>query len=331
MRGFSPPRCQSWPGGRPQRGACERTSGAFVAFVDSDVTVPPGSLERLLAHFADPLVAISAPRRCYPAKPDHAGWIAGYENRHSALDLGAVPGNVGPGRRVPYVISAAMVARRTAIGSGFVEALKIGEDVDLGWRVSAAGWRVVWPTPERSSCATIESDSGPLLRKRWAYGRSIGPLAQRHPGTLAPLRASRLTIATIAVAISGRPAPATALLLTRAMRLHRHLRGDLILTARMTGIDVWYTSLGAARAARRSWLPALLLAASSSRRARRILLFAVLLRLVEDDHLHPRYLPLALLDDFIAALALWSACAALRIVDPLLPRQPMSIARTNPS
>ena len=301
----------------------------FVAFVDSDVIVPPGSMERLLSHFADPAVAIAAPR-VLPAYPNQRGWVAGYENAHSALDMGPTPGNAGPGNRVPYVISAALLTRRAAIGSGFVEALKSGEDVDLGWRVAAAGWRVLYD-PQAVVRHHHRVRLMPLLRKRWTYGRSIGPLARRHPGSLAPLRANRLTLAAVAAAVAGRPVPAAALLATRATRLRRHVGGDPILTARITGIDVWYTSLGVARALRRSWLPALLVSVPYSRHARRILVLAVLLRLFEDDHLHPRYLPLALLDDFIAALALWSSCAQMRIIDPLVPRQPRMHRANEPS
>ena len=173
--------------GAARNAGLQATSRPFVAFVDSDVSVTAGALERLLGHFADPLVAIAAPR-VLPAAPDQPGWVAGYENGHSALDLGATAGNAGPGRRVPYVISAALIARRDAIGLGFAEELKSGEDVDLGWRVAAAGWRVVYdPSAHVRHEHRVRLMS--LLRKRWTYGRSIGPLAQRHPGSLAPLRA----------------------------------------------------------------------------------------------------------------------------------------------
>jgi hypothetical protein len=46
---------------------------------------------------------------------------------------------------------------------------------------------------------------------------------------------------------------------------------------------------------------------------------ACLLRLAEEDAVNFRYIPLALFDDFIAALALASACVELRLLDPLLP------------
>ncbi len=294
------------------------TSRPFVGFIDSDVIISQGALTRLLGHFADPLVAAAAPR-VLAAFPEQPGWMAGYENGHSALDMGPTAGNVGPERRIPYVISAAMVARRAAIGSGFAEALKSGEDVDLGWRLAAAGWRVLY-----DPVATVRHEHRvrltPLLRKRWAYGRSIGPLAQRHPGALAPVRASGLTIGALGLALSGRPASGAALLLAKTFRTQRQVGGDAALTAALLGRDIRFTTIGVARAVRRAWAPALVLAALSRPYARRVLAVAALLRLAEEDHLELQYLPLALLDDLVAALALWCSCAETRVVDPLLPR-----------
>lgn len=304
--------------GAARNAGLHATSRPFVAFVDSDVSVTPGALDRLLGHFADPLVAVAAPR-VVPASPDLPGWVAGYENDHSALDLGTTAGNVGPGRRVPYVISAALVARRAAIGLGFDEALKSGEDVDLGWRVAAAGWRAVYdPSAHVRHEHRVRLMS--LLRKRWTYGRSVGPLAQRHPGSLAPFRASPLTVGALAAALSGYPVAATTLCMGRGLRMRQVMHGNSMVAMSVLGRDVWFSALGAARATRRAWSPALLLAGSRSRAVRRILLLAFLLRLVEEDRLHPRYLPLAALDDLTAALALWSSCAQQRSVDPLLPR-----------
>lgn len=294
------------------------TAKPFVAFVDSDVIVPSGSLERLIAHFADPLVAIATPR-VLPAFPDQSGWLAGYENRYSALDMGPVGGNAGPARHVPFVISAAMVARRSAVGSGFVEELKSGEDVDLGWRLSAAGWRVIYD-PDAIVRHEHRVRLMPLFGKRWTYGRSVGPLARRHPGALAPVRVSAVTLGALATAASGRPAIAAGLFAGRAAQISRYVKGDPHLAVDVIRRDIWFGSLGVARAVRRAWSPALLLAAPRSRSARRILTLAVILRLLDGDRIHVRYMPLALLDDLIAALALWVACGETQVVDPLLPR-----------
>ena len=104
----------------------------FVAFLDSDCVPPPDWINALAGHFADPLVAAVAPR-VVNAGPGPGG---------SPLDLGPRPARVAPLTRVAYVPTAALVARRAAIGDGFDEALRYGEDVNLVWRLIEAGWRV---------------------------------------------------------------------------------------------------------------------------------------------------------------------------------------------
>ena len=61
----------------------------LVAFVDTDVQVDAGWLDALLPHFADPLVAVVAPR---VGSAEGTSAIATYEMTRSPLDLGAEPG-----------------------------------------------------------------------------------------------------------------------------------------------------------------------------------------------------------------------------------------------
>ncbi len=115
-------------------------STPFVAFLDADCVPPPGFPGELVGHLADPAIALIAPRIVSGAR--HAGRIARYERVRSALDMGPDPALVRPYAQVWYVPSAAMVARREALGAGFDEALHLGEDVDLVWRLHDAGWQV---------------------------------------------------------------------------------------------------------------------------------------------------------------------------------------------
>jgi len=101
--------------------ALHRVESDLVAFVDSDCRVPEGWIDRLLGHFADPLVVAVAPRI-----------VAGRRGGpRSALDMGTRPATVIPGGPVPYVPTAALVARRGPLGTGFDTSLRYGEDVDL--------------------------------------------------------------------------------------------------------------------------------------------------------------------------------------------------------
>jgi len=152
----------------------------YVAFADSDCRPEPGWLTPLLAHFRDPAVGVAAPR--IAADAGGRSWLARYEQARSPLDLGAREGPVVPQSRIAYVPSAALVARREALGSGFAEALRTGEDVDLIWRACAAGWQVS-PTA-RDYGAAASGARRPRRCCRGSRSRGCGPRAPHGP--LAP-------------------------------------------------------------------------------------------------------------------------------------------------
>jgi len=145
----------------------------LVAFLDSDCVPGPGWLDALLPHFADPAVGAVAPR----IVPDEPGrtWLARYEGASSTLDMGARASIVRPGSRVPYVPGAALVVRRAAAGTGFAETMRVGEDVDLVWRLAASGWRVRY-----EPAATMRHQHRVRLRewfgRRKDYGTSAAML-----------------------------------------------------------------------------------------------------------------------------------------------------------
>ena len=146
------------------------TDSDLVAFVDSDCEPSPGWITRLSAHFADPLVAAVAPRITGRAAPTAAGR---YTEANSALDLGGRPGRVMPRSAISYVPTAALVARRQALleVAGFDESMRVGEDVDLIWRLHEAGWRIRYDPSVQ--VAHREPGSWPaLLARRYRYGTS---------------------------------------------------------------------------------------------------------------------------------------------------------------
>jgi len=179
-----------------------RVRSPLVAFVDSDCTVPAGWLDGLIGHFADPMVAAVAPR---VVTPPTRSWIGRYEAVRSPLDLGRREGRVAPGSRISYVPTAALVLRRSAVTAPcFDETLAAGEDVDLVWRLAAAGWEIRYdPRVE----VTHESEVRTLqwLGRRALYGSSAGPLALRHGDAVAPARVPANTAAVWGLAVSGRP------------------------------------------------------------------------------------------------------------------------------
>ncbi|HET9689883.1 MAG TPA: mycofactocin biosynthesis glycosyltransferase MftF [Acidimicrobiales bacterium] len=189
------------PGGpAPARDDGWRSVGSeVVVFVDADCTLQPGALAVLLTHFADPTLAAVAPRvRSAPG----TGVRARFERVRSPLDLGPLAGPVRPRARVAYVPTAALAARRAALESagGFDTALRVGEDVDLVWRLVAAGWRVRYE-PAAVAFHPPRASWWSWARQRWSYGTSAGPLASRHGDAVAPLRGGRLPLGAVAAGV----------------------------------------------------------------------------------------------------------------------------------
>jgi GT2 family glycosyltransferase len=296
---------------------------ALVAFVDDDVEPADGWLDLLLAHFADPRVALVAPRVTSGAargptgdgsepmdepsgsRPRVEQALAAYERVRSPLDLGPVEGPVRAGTRLSYVPAAALVCRVAAVRElgGFDPALRTGEDVDLVWRLDERGWRCRYePTAvvEHRPRATRSA----LVAQRVAYGRSAASLAVRHPGSLAPVRVSGWSAAVWALAVGGAPVASLAVAAGTAVALGRKLRvlptSEVV---RLVGLGHLFAGRQLANALTRAWWPFAVAAALVSRRARRALLLAVVVpaaldwRRTRPDIDPARYLALRALDD----------------------------------
>lgn len=181
------------PGAARNAGLAMVTS-KLVAFVDSDCLPPPDAIESLAAHFVDPLVVGVAPR--IVAVPAGDGG--------SLLDLGTRPGPVHPKSAVPYVPAAAVVFRRAALGGGYDERLRYGEDVDLVWRLVEAGWRIRY-VPEVEVGHRDPSAVVARLRRRFLYGTSVGPLERSHPGAVDHLALGVGPACTVGALLAGSP------------------------------------------------------------------------------------------------------------------------------
>lgn len=171
---------------RPGGPAAARNAGVaacrseLVAFLDSDCLAEPGWLTALAAELADPDVA-AAGGRVLPAR--ERGWLERYEAVRSPLDLGAARVSARPRRPVPYLVTANLLVRRAALEAvgGFDQDLARGEDVDLSWRLAAAGHRLAY-----QPAAAVRHDHrgrlGAFLATRAGYAASEAALLRRHPG-----------------------------------------------------------------------------------------------------------------------------------------------------
>lgn len=283
----------------------------LVAFVDTDVELRCGWLQRLVGHFADDRVGLVAPR---VASAGGDGRLARYEQRHSPLDLGPEPGRIAPGTRVGYVPAAALVVRAAALReiTGFDRDLRTGEDVDAVWRLAEAGWRCRYE-PAAVVHHRPRSSWHRLIDQRIAYGASAAPLARRHAGALAPVRMSGWTAGAWALLVAGRPFMALALAGGTAGALVPKLRGvPAANSVKLAATGHLLAGRQLAAAARRAWWPALVAGSLVSRRVRRVTALAALPALLDGG-------PLRLLDDAAYGIGVWKGVLAERELGPLLP------------
>jgi mycofactocin system glycosyltransferase len=180
------------------------TSREFLWFVDVDVVITDvhAAAPRLLAHFGDPLVAAVAPRVCGVGGTT---WRERFEVDFSPLDMGERPALVVPGGVVGYVPSACLMIRRAAYGEGFDESFRVGEDVDLVWRLHDHGWLVRY-----DASVVVRHHARSTWRGWWTqrreYGASTGALASRHGDRVALLRSDPWTLLAWTSVLLGQPA-----------------------------------------------------------------------------------------------------------------------------
>jgi mycofactocin glycosyltransferase len=312
----------------------------LVAFVDSDCVPNEGWLAPLLGHFDDPLVVAVAPR-IVPIPAVSGGALSAYEAVRSSLDRGASAGLVRPMSRIPYVPSATLVVRRQAVPDELFDSrLRGGEDVDMVWRLVDAGWDV------RYEPASVVQHEGPQtlgswVRRRAFYGTSAGPLARRHPGSLAPLHTSVWTAAVWILVLARRPLPAAGALAVSVAVLARRLRGlvdePVTVAAQIAGAGTAKSSLPALHGLTRAWAPAFVLGLCW-RRTRRAAAVALLAPALGDwattrRVLDPvRFCALHVADDLAYGGGVWWGCLRAQTLVPLVPRVALR-ARTwsNPS
>jgi glycosyltransferase involved in cell wall biosynthesis len=106
----------------------------------------------------------------------------------------------------------------------FDASLRYGEDVDLVWRLAEAGWRVRYD-PAASVSHAEPATWARLLARRFRYGCSAAPLAQRHPGQVPPLILQAWPAAAVAALLARRPVAALAAYGAGTGQLVRLLRG----------------------------------------------------------------------------------------------------------
>lgn len=308
----------------------------FVAFVDSDVEIDGAGLLWLTRHFADPQVCLVGPRVTGMVRSARPRWFERYDAVASSLTLGDKSASVGPGTAVGWLPSACLVGRTSVVAGAFDESLRVGEDVDLVWRLVAQGHRVRYdPTVEAAhdTRTTLRS----WLGRKAFYGTGSAELARRHGQALAP-----------AVLTPTYGAAAAAILLRRRWSLPvaacglvfgtRAVRRALPPTPDRPQVATVLASRGLGWAVRqesglllRHWWPAAFTGALFSRNVRRAIATAVVVDaavgLGEQRQRAHSIDPLLFslgrrLDDAAYGAGLWWGALRARSPRALLPRRP---------
>lgn len=305
----------------------------YVAFVDSDVQVATTDLLRLARHFTDPAVVLVGPRVLGRSALARPRWYARYETRDSSLTLGNRPGSVRPGAAVAWLPSACLVARTTELGEGFDGRRRVGEDVDLVWRLTATGRRVRYD-PDIQAHHEIRSSMRAWLGRKAFYGTGSACLAVRHGKHVAPAALSP-SFALAAAALLARTRCALPLATVALVRGRRSLQRALPTEPGAAAVATWIAARGLGWAVRqesalllRHWWPAAALASVLSRRTRRALVTALAVDLAAVMHettgLPTRDLPAHFsarrLDDLAYGAGLWLGALRTRSATALMPR-----------
>jgi mycofactocin system glycosyltransferase len=317
--------------GAARNSGLDHVGTELVAFLDSDCVPTPGWVDRLAAHFADPLLAAVAPRVRALAPDTVAGR---YTRAAGSLDLGDRPARVAPGSRTSYVPTAALVARRSALttialdGAVFDPALRVGEDVDLVWRLHEAGYRVRY-APDVHVDHHEPATWRELLQRRARYGTSAAPLAKRHPGSLAPLGLHPWPALTVGALLARRPMLAAAAFggsvgsMVRLLRAH-DVPADGVVRAMATAVG--QTWLGCGRYGTQFAAPLLVALLVPRGWGRRAAVASLLLgppltawakRRPDLDPI--RYTAAAIADDIAYGAGVWAGCLTHRTSEPVRP------------
>lgn len=318
--------------------AAARNAGAalvttpLLVLLDSDVVPRDGWLDSCLAHLDSTgafRVDLVAPRIIGLAEPGGSA-IERYEHVRSPLDLGAQPSLIAPLTKVAYVPAAALVMRTEAFRSvaGFDADLHVGEDVDLLWRLHAAG-AVMRYEPLAEVAHDHRAGLEALLRRRMQYGTSAGALDRRHPGLVPPAVLSPWSVLAwglaflhpIGAVVGTGVAFVTAERLTR--RLPQLTRGD----ARALALR-GHLAAGEqiANAATRTWFPATVIGAIFSRRCRLILAAGIVGQGWREHRRKrpalplPAFLALRAGDDAAYGIGVWVGSIRTRTTGALLPK-----------
>ena len=156
----------------------QASRGKMIAFIDSDCIADSRWLRDLLPYFHDPRLALvggSVDSFFAESRLDR------YEEVHSPLNMGSRL-VVGKGKHsVFYVPTCNMLVQKNIFirAGGLDERLRVGEDVDLCWRLMSMGHRLMY-VPKGNVKHKHRNRFLTTFRRRFDYGTSEAVLYDRY-------------------------------------------------------------------------------------------------------------------------------------------------------
>lgn len=312
------------PGAARNTGIAAVTT-TVVACVDSDVMVTSQQIATLAAHVIDSHVGAVAPRiTCV----NDGTFIGEFESHHSPLDLGSIPALVRPMSRVSYLPATVLVCNIESLNAvnGFDESIRMGEDVDLVWRLIENGIDCRY-VPSIECPHKTRTTMRKMLKQRYDYGTSAALLDHRHPRAASPLRAHALLFITATTVLMGYIYFALILVVPTVVYFVVSLRSTSIpigIRSRLAWKGLTSTTRLLARAVMRAWLPLFFLASFVSPRPGVMITFSALVPpivgILRKKPSHPvRYFIMRILEGLAYGTGVWVSAVRSRSLRCLLP------------
>jgi mycofactocin system glycosyltransferase len=306
----------------------------FVAFVDSDVEVTATELLGLAEHLADEKVALVGPLVRGRSRSTRPRWFERYDAAASSLDLGQVGARVQPGAAVAWLPSACLVGRAAALREveGFDGRLRVGEDVDLIWRLVRAD-AIVRYDPTRVAHHDTRTTLRGWLGRKFVYGTGGAALAQRHGNWTAPAVLSATTALGATAALARRRwslAVAAVAVVSSALALRNRVpqagRHGVPLPVDLAVRGFGWGMRQESALLLRHWWPATLAGCLLSRHVRRMVVTSFAVDIVQAARHRPGIGPFTMfaarrLDDLAYGAGLWVGGARQRSARCLIPRR----------
>jgi cellulose synthase/poly-beta-1,6-N-acetylglucosamine synthase-like glycosyltransferase len=230
--------------------------------------------------------------------------------------------------RVSYLPATVLVCNVQLLhkAGGFDDSIRMGEDVDLVWRLIENGISCRY-VPSIECPHRPRSSMRKMLKQRYDYGTSAAQLDQRHPRAASPLRANGLLLTTATAVLMGYLYFAMILTIPTMLYFIVSLRSTSIpigTRVRLALKGLVSTTRLLARAIVRAWWPLFFIASIVSLRLGAMLIFSVfippIVGILRKKPGYPiRYLVMRIFENLAYGAGVWVGAIRARSLRCLLP------------